>query len=93
MCATLTKPNNQLLKKFFFLIEINKLNFIYEKNIFVIDAPQGRAFDIASFLERQLLPSFSLIGGYRMIEDGADNDSVYNMAWFHNIVIGLRGDF
>lgn len=56
-------------------------------------APQGRAFDIAFFLERQLLPHFSLLGGYRMIEGGADNDSIYNMAWFHNIVIGLRGDF
>ena len=56
-------------------------------------APQGRAFDIALFLEHQLLPHFSILGGYRMIEGGAENDSVYNMAWFHNAVIGLRGDF
>lgn len=56
-------------------------------------APQGRAFDVALFLEHQLLPHFSILGGYRMIEGGAENDSVYNMAWFHNAVIGLRGDF
>lgn len=56
-------------------------------------APQGRAFDVALFLERQLLPNFSLLGGYRMLEGGADNDSVYNMAWFHYATVGLRGDF
>ena len=56
-------------------------------------APQGRAFDVALFLEHQLLPHFSLLGGYRMLEGGADNESVYNMAWFHYATIGLRGDF
>jgi hypothetical protein len=56
-------------------------------------APQGRAFDIALFLERELIPHFSVLGGYRMVEGGADNDRVYNMAWFHYAVVGLRGDF
>lgn len=56
-------------------------------------APQGRAFDVALFLERKLASHFSLLGGYRMLEGGADNDSVYNMAWFHYATIGLRGDF
>lgn len=56
-------------------------------------APQGRAFDVAFFLEHKLLQHFSILGGYRMLEGGADNDSVYNMAWFHYATIGLRGDF
>ena len=56
-------------------------------------APQGRAFDVAFLIEHQLLQHFSVISGYRMLEGGADNDSVYNMAWFHYATIGLRGDF
>ena len=54
-------------------------------------APQGRAFDVAFFLERAL-PSWDsrVFGGYRMVEGGADNKKVYNFAWFHTIVLGLR---
>lgn len=57
-------------------------------------APQGRAFDIGAFLERSL-PESSMtgFGGYRMIEGGADNREVYNFAWIHQAVLGLRGEF
>jgi hypothetical protein len=56
-------------------------------------APQGRAFDFALFLERSLSESLSIFGGYRTIEGGADNGEVYNFAWIHKAVLGLRGEF
>ncbi len=56
-------------------------------------APQGRAFDIALFLERSLAPSWSAFVGYRTIEGGADNDKVYNFAWIHKAVLGARAEF
>jgi len=61
-------------------------------------APQGRAFDGALFLERRLAyfgaaHAFSVFGGYRTIEGGANNDEVFNFAWIHKLVFGLRGDF
>lgn len=68
-----------------------KMNFRFDFD--GLAAPQGRAFDVAIFLERELLPKFSVLGGYRMVEGGADNDSVYNMAWFHYATVGLRGEF
>ena len=54
-------------------------------------APQGRAFDVAFLVERQL-PYWgsSVFGGYRMVEGGADNKEVYNFAWFHTAVLGIR---
>jgi len=57
-------------------------------------APQGRAIDLSLFLERKITDSaFSLFAGYRTIEGGADNDKVYNFAWLHKAVLGLRGEF
>ena len=54
-------------------------------------APQGRAFDLALFLERDLeVAGLRLFGGYRMLEGGADNDQVYNFAWLHYATLGLR---
>ncbi len=54
-------------------------------------APQGRAFDVAFFVERAL-PFWGshVFGGYRMVEGGADNKEVYNFAWFHTAVLGIR---
>lgn len=57
-------------------------------------APQGRAFDVAFFLERNILKDkLSAFGGYRTVEGGADNDEVYNFAWLHYATIGLTGNF
>lgn len=47
----------------------------------------GRAFDIALKLGYDLGNAWSLTGGYRMIEGGADVDAVYNFAWLHYAVI------
>lgn len=99
--VSLTQGNQASAKKNVGFVPL--LNFQAEKELseawkfrFDFDglmAPQGRAFDVALFLERKLYPGFSLLAGYRMVEGGADNDSVYNMAWLHYATIGLRGDF
>lgn len=57
-------------------------------------APQGRAIDIALLFERKISHTpLTAFGGYRTVEGGADNDEVYNFAWFHFLTLGLRGDF
>lgn len=57
-------------------------------------APQGRAFDLAFFMERPLnWNNLSAFGGYRTLEGGADNDKVFNFAWLHYAVLGVRGEF
>lgn len=57
-------------------------------------APQGRAIDLALFVERDLgwLGSRGFFG-YRTVEGGADNDEVYNFAWIHYATLGLRSEF
>lgn len=49
-------------------------------------APQGRAFDVAALLDVQVTPRWTLGGGYRTIEGGADVDTVYNFAWLNAVV-------
>jgi hypothetical protein len=61
-------------------------------------APQGRAIDAALFAEYTLTNfgaghRLSAFTGYRTVEGGADNDVVYNFAWLHTLVFGIRGDF
>ncbi len=57
-------------------------------------APQGRAFDLALFVERDLgLAGLRLFGGYRMLEGGANNDEVYNFAWLHYATLGVKAVF
>ena len=43
----------------------------------------GRAFDVALKLQHDLSDSWYVSGGYRLLEGGADNDTVYNFAWFN----------
>ena len=50
-------------------------------------APQGRAIDLALFLKRDLPGGWDLAAGYRTIEGGADNSSVYTFAWFNAAVL------
>jgi hypothetical protein len=47
----------------------------------------GRAFDIALKLGHDFSRHWSVTGGYRMVEGGADVDAVYNFAWFHFAVV------
>lgn len=46
----------------------------------------GRAFDVALELGYEFDGSWSISAGYRTIEGGADVESVYNFAWFHQAV-------
>jgi len=61
-------------------------------------APQGRAYEPSIALERHLTSfgighSLSAYAGYRFIEGGADNDTVYNFAFIQSGFIGLKGVF
>ncbi len=62
-------------------------NWLFRFDLDGLAAPQGRAFDAALLFERNLEP-VSVFGGYRTIEGGADNDTVYNFAWIHQAVLG-----
>lgn len=51
-------------------------------------APQGRAEDLTLALRYTLPTGISFRVGYRMVEGGSDNDSVYTFAWIHQVVFG-----
>lgn len=52
-------------------------------------APQGRAIDFATVLEYRPAPRWTVFGGYRTIEGGADVDAVYSFAWLNAVVTGI----
>lgn len=51
-------------------------------------APQGRAVDLSLKLQYELPSGWHVFGGYRTLEGGADNDSLYTFAWLHFATIG-----
>ncbi len=53
-------------------------------------APQGRAEDVLLAAMWTLNEGLALYVGYRTVEGGADNDEVYNFAWFHYAVAGVH---
>lgn len=79
------------------------LHLAFEKRLadkwrFVTDldgaaAPQGRAFDFSAKVYYDFDDRFSVGLGYRTIEGGADNDSVYTFAWFHQAVVSFAYRF
>ena len=50
-------------------------------------APQGRAIDLSLLVQRRFSSGWDIAAGYRTIEGGADNDSVYTFAWFNAVVV------
>lgn len=56
-------------------------------------APQGRAEDVVLRANFELSPSVRGQVGYRLLEGGADNDSVYTFAFLHYAVVGMQVDF
>lgn len=54
---------------------------------------QGRAFDLALKLYYDLSDRWSVGLGYRTIEGGADVDSVYTFAWFHQALVTVAFRF
>jgi hypothetical protein len=53
----------------------------------------GRAEDILLALTWRMRDDLAFKAGYRMVEGGADTDSVYNFAWVHFAVLGLTVGF
>ncbi|MBN1356567.1 hypothetical protein JXA40_09940 [bacterium] len=49
---------------------------------------QGRAIDAAVRFEHAWPSGWRIFAGYRVLEGGADNDSVYTFAWLHHAVAG-----
>jgi hypothetical protein len=47
----------------------------------------GRAEDLALKLAYDVNDRWTIAGGYRTVEGGADTDDVYSFAWFHSAVI------
>ncbi len=56
-------------------------------------APQGRAVDMALTLQHERPSGLQLFAGYRTLEGGADNDSLYTFAWLHYAVVGVAYRF
>jgi hypothetical protein len=52
-------------------------------------APEGRAIDFAATLEYRPAPRWTVFGGYRTIEGGADVGTVYTFAWLNAVVSGI----
>jgi hypothetical protein len=56
-------------------------------------ASQGRAFDVSLKLRRDLSSRWSVAGGYRTVEGGADVEDVYTFAWFQYAVLSVEYRF
>lgn len=52
-------------------------------------APQGRAFDVGLKAGYDFTPYAGITAGYRILDGGADNDSVYSFARFHQAVASV----
>lgn len=56
-------------------------------------APQGRAEDIVARVNYEFSPEVSVNLGYRLLEGGADNSTVYTFAFLHYLVAGMQISF
>jgi hypothetical protein len=65
----------------------NKWNFVFDMD--GLASPQGRAFDLGLKLTYDLSDQWYLGGSYRLLEGGADNDTVYNFAWFNYLLFSI----
>ena len=64
------------------------LGFVFDAD--ALAAPQGRAEDVLLAAMWTLHEGLAVYAGYRTLEGGADNDEVYNFAWFHYAVAGVH---
>jgi len=53
-------------------------------------SPYGRAEDIFAGLLYRIDKDTAIMAGYRMLEGGADNDTVYTFSMFHYAVLGVE---
>jgi hypothetical protein len=66
--------------------------YSFQLDLDALGAPQGRAIDLGLFVERELLsPQTKAFIGYRTVEGGADNKTVYSFAWIHTLTLGFKG--
>lgn len=64
----------------------------FQLDLDALGAPQGRAIDLGLFVERELFsPQTKAFIGYRTVEGGADNKTVYSFAWIHTLTLGFKG--
>lgn len=56
-------------------------------------APQGRAIDLGLMARFQAGESWDVSFGYRLLDGGADNDTVYSFATFHSLVVAVGWSF
>lgn len=64
-----------------------KWSFIFDLD--ALAGGPGRAEDLSLKLSYRLNERFSISGGYRTVEGGADVEEVYNFAWFHYAVASM----
>jgi hypothetical protein len=63
-----------------------KLGFMLDGD--ALAAPQGRAEDVLIAASYQISNHFGIRAGYRILEGGADNSTVYSFALFHYASVG-----
>ena len=69
---------------------IEKFSIVFEGDLAA--APQGRAFDLALSGRYDLRDYLDISIGYRMLEGGAINQNVYNMAFvnYYFVALGVK---
>ncbi|WP_455206994.1 hypothetical protein [Kaarinaea lacus] len=65
----------------------NKWYFVFDMD--GLASPQGRAIDLGLKLSYDVTRQWFVGGSYRLLEGGADNDSVYNFAWFNYLLLSI----
>ena len=65
----------------------NKWYFVFDMD--GLASTQGRAFDMGLKLTYAISDRWYVGGSYRLLEGGADNDSVYNFAWFNYLLLSV----
>jgi hypothetical protein len=56
-------------------------------------APQGRAFDATLQAAWTISPGYQISAGYRTVEGGAENSTVFNFTWLHYLVAAAQFEF
>jgi opacity protein-like surface antigen len=62
-------------------------------DIDALGASQGRAVDLGLRVAHDVSRSWQVMAGWRFLDGGVDNDSVYNFARFHSLTAGLAYRF
>ncbi|GAB3508480.1 hypothetical protein GCM10027341_44340 [Spirosoma knui] len=58
-----------------------------------LGAKQGRAEDIFGGITYQVSDKIGLKGGYRVLEGGADTETIYNFTWINYASVGILATF